>query len=112
MVREIEAGTPPATQHLEFPELVALARRLFRDATIKGVCFVLNNVADAETEDYLRQQLAEEGLEPLGVIHRNLTITRAWLRGEAIAGNGYARDADRLVTALEASERERALAAV
>jgi CO dehydrogenase maturation factor len=112
MVRAIKAGTPPATQHLGLPELVALAQRLFHDAAIKGACFVLNNVADAETERYLRQRLAEKGIEPLGVIRRDPTITRAWLRGEAIASNAFAVDAGRLVAALEAKEKEYLLSVV
>lgn len=102
MVREINAGTPPAIQHLEFPELAELAKRLFREARIKDVLFVLNKVADEETESYLRQQLAEEGIEPLGVIHRDPSITRAWLRGEAIEGEGIAADADEIVQSLHA----------
>lgn len=48
MIREIKAGTPPATEHLELPELAELARRLFREARIKEVFFLLNNVEDEE----------------------------------------------------------------
>jgi len=110
MVREINAGTPPATQHLEFPELAELARRLFRDARIKDVLFVLNKVADKETESYLRQELAKHDIEPLGVIHRDPSVTRAWLRGETIAGEGIAADAAEIVRSLEARVQARTLA--
>lgn len=104
MVRGIKAGTPPATEHLEFPELVELARRLFREAHIKGVRFVLNKVADEETERYLRQELAKEDIEPLGIIHHDASLGRAWLRGEAIGGDGLSADALEIVKALEANE--------
>ena len=107
MVREIKAGTPPATQHLEIPELADLARRLFREARIKDVHFVLNNVADEETEAYMRQELAEEGIEPLGVIRRSASISRSWLRGEPIAEDGVGGDVDQIVGALEAAQKAR-----
>lgn len=105
MVREIKAGTPPATQHLEFPELADLARRLFWEARIEDVHFVLNKVADKETEDYMRAKLAEEGIEPLGIIRRAPSISRAWLRGEPIAEDGVDGDADQIVEALEAAQK-------
>ncbi|MFW6070673.1 MAG: P-loop NTPase [bacterium] len=105
MVREIKAGTPPATQHLEFPELAELAKRLFWEARIEDVHFVLNKVGDKETEDYMRQQLAQEGIEPLGAIRRDASISRAWLRGEPIAEDGIDHDADHIVEALEAAQR-------
>lgn len=110
MVREIRAGTPPATQHLDFPELAEFARRLFRETRIKDVLFILNKVTDEETESYMRQKLAEQGVEPLGVIHRHTSISRAWLRGEPVADNGVADDAERIIEALEAGERARSLA--
>jgi CO dehydrogenase maturation factor len=105
MVREIKAGTPPATKHLEFPELADLARRLFWEARIEDVHFVLNKVADKETEDYMRQKLAEEGIEPLGIIRRAPSISRAWLRGEPIAEDGIDHDADQIVEVLEAGQK-------
>jgi CO dehydrogenase nickel-insertion accessory protein CooC1 len=102
MIREIRAGTPPATEHLDFPELAELARRLFREARIKDVFFLLNNVEDAETEGYLRQELAGRGIEPLGVIYRDPAIARAWLHGETIAGDDVPSDTRTLVGELEA----------
>jgi CO dehydrogenase nickel-insertion accessory protein CooC1 len=103
MIREIKAGTPPATQHLDFPELAELAIRLFREARVKDVFFLLNNIDDLETEDYLRQELAERGIEPLGVIRRDPAIARAWLHGESLAPSNPANDTSDLVGALERS---------
>jgi CO dehydrogenase maturation factor len=109
MIRAIRAGTPPATEHLDFPELAELARRLFREARIKGVFFLLNNVEDAETESYLRQELAAIGIEPLGVIYRDPAIARAWLHGEPIARDGVSCDTHTLVGELEASVQSHVL---
>jgi CO dehydrogenase nickel-insertion accessory protein CooC1 len=109
MIGEIKAGTPPATEHLEFPELAELARRLFKEARVKEVFFLLNNVEDEETEDFLRQALAERGIEPSGVIHRNPAIARAWLHGDPLIGGDLPGHADSLVSALEARVQAYAL---
>lgn len=106
MVREIRAGTPPATQHLEFPELAELARRLFREAHIKGVLFVLNRVTDDDTERYLRRALAEHNIEPLGIIHHDASVARAWLRGEALVETNVTADAEDIAMALETRHEE------
>jgi CO dehydrogenase nickel-insertion accessory protein CooC1 len=84
MVHQIKANTLPATEHLENPELVALANRIFIDAKIKDAFFVLNKVQNAEIEDYLREQLLEKGITPLGVIHDDPTISVAWLKGKPL----------------------------
>jgi CO dehydrogenase nickel-insertion accessory protein CooC1 len=84
MVQQIQADTLPATAHLANPELIALANRIFTDAKIKDVFFVLNKVPNAETEDYLREQLLEKDITPLGVIHEDPTISISWLKGNPI----------------------------
>ena len=100
MVDAIRTGAPPATSHLDFPELAELAKRLFRESSLKDVFFVLNRVPDDETEAYLRQKLAKYGIEPLGIIPRNDDIARAWLRGEAITEGLLWNDLDQFVEAL------------
>jgi CO dehydrogenase nickel-insertion accessory protein CooC1 len=116
MVVELQAGTPPATQHLEFPELAELARRLFREARVKQVYVVLNKVSSAAGEAYMREQLAGAGIEPLGVLRPNSRIARAWLRGEPLvedgagsgAGSGASSVGDWIAKAMEADQRVRA----
>jgi len=49
MVRQIKEGVLPATDHLESPELVEWANKIFDQARIKDVSIVLNNVRDEET---------------------------------------------------------------
>ena len=49
-VDQIRAGKLPATEHLQDPALVDTANRVFREAAIEGVLFVLNKISDSETE--------------------------------------------------------------
>lgn len=107
MVRELQAGAPPATQHLAFPELAALARQLYREARIKRVYVVLNKVAGAETEQYMRRQLAAKGIEPLGILRPNSAIAGAWLRGEPLVEDAAGTVGDWIAKALEADQRVR-----
>jgi CO dehydrogenase nickel-insertion accessory protein CooC1 len=81
MVQQIQVDTLPATAHLENPELVSLANKFFTESKIKAVFFVLNKVPNAETEDYLRKSLLEKNINPLGVIHKDPTISVSWLKG-------------------------------
>jgi CO dehydrogenase nickel-insertion accessory protein CooC1 len=84
MVERLHAGCLPATRHLESPELVGLAARLFREAPLRGVLFVLNRIADDETEAYLRRRLAACDISPIAAIRNDPEIERAWLTGTAI----------------------------
>jgi CO dehydrogenase nickel-insertion accessory protein CooC1 len=84
MVLKIQADDLPATAHLENPEMIDLANRIFTDANIKDVFFVLNKVPNAEIEDYLREKLLEKDITPLGTIHKDPTIPAAWLRGDPL----------------------------
>ena len=84
MVQQIQADILPATAHLGNPEMIALANRIFTDAKIKDVFFVLNKVPNAEIENYLREQLLEKEITPLGVIHEDPTISVAWLKGNPL----------------------------
>lgn len=85
MIQQIKGDELPATEHLEHEGLVALAQRIFTEAKIQDIYFILNRVPDEEIEIYLRDRLAEHGIEPLGVIHEDSTIPKAWLKGEPIA---------------------------
>lgn len=84
MVARLMAGEPPCTAHLESPQLVDMARTLYRNARVKGVQFVLNRVPDCETESFLRQHLASAGIEVCEVFDEDRSLARAWLRGDAL----------------------------
>jgi CO dehydrogenase nickel-insertion accessory protein CooC1 len=86
MIEDVRSGVPPATEHLEDLESVDLMTDLFRNARIRGLSFLLNRVDCEETEAYLRQALAQFGIEPAAVIPADSRIARSWLRGEPIDG--------------------------
>jgi CO dehydrogenase maturation factor len=102
MVDQIKIGRPPATQHLETPELVKWTKRIFSEATVKDVLVVLNRVRDEEVEGYVRKKLAEKGLEPIGVIHEDISIARSWLQGNLLRATNAQKDIERVVEKLEA----------
>ena len=104
MIDQLKAGIPPATAHMKSLELVQTARKIFREATIKGIRFVLNKVDDQETESYLRTKLAEKGIEPIGVIPRDPSISHSWLRGEPLDVAKTKEEAERIIDNLEAAE--------
>ena len=104
MVAQLKGGMLPATQHLESPELVELANRLFMGSAIQGALFVLNNVEDVETESYPKLKLAEKDIEPIAVFHRYSSVTTAWLKGTALDKDELVETAARVVSALEAAE--------
>jgi CO dehydrogenase nickel-insertion accessory protein CooC1 len=104
MVAQIKAGRLPATAHLRSPKLVEMAQRIFRKARIKGVLFVLNKIEDQETESYLRRKLEEEGIEPIGVVHRDPSISLSWLQGTPLDVSQTKKDVEKIVEELEAVE--------
>jgi CO dehydrogenase maturation factor len=104
MVKQMKAGKMPATAHLRNPELVAMARRIFGEAMIKDVLFVLNKIEDQEMEIYLRRKLDEEGIEPIGVIHRDPSISLSWLKGTPLDVTKTSQDIREIVEELEAAK--------
>ncbi len=102
MVDQIKAGGLPATKHLETPELVQWANRIFREATVKDVLVVLNRVRDEEMERYVRRKLAAKGLEPIGIIPEDPVIAMSWLEGTRLEMTNIREDVERIVKNLEA----------
>jgi len=104
MVDQIRAGMLPATAHLESPDLVAIANRVFKEARIKGVFFVLSQVDDEATKGYLREKLEEKGIRPIGIIHRDPSICLSWLKGLPLDVTETRKDLERIAGELEAAE--------
>lgn len=100
-VEQIQAGTPPATAHLEDPQLRTLARRIFRDARIRRVLVVANRVEGAVMERDLRNKLAQENLTPSDVVYADPLIAAAWLEGVALTRTPFGHQLRRVVAALE-----------
>jgi CO dehydrogenase nickel-insertion accessory protein CooC1 len=101
IIHQIAVGKPSATEHLESPELVALAQKLFREATIKDMVVVLNRVRNKEMEKVLREKLGEKSLNPIGAIHEDLSIVLNWLHGTPIESEDREREAMEIVDKLE-----------
>ena len=88
MVEQIKAGIPPATEHLETPELVASAMKIFRESKIEDVLVVLNKIRDEDMERYLRKELSKADIEPIGAIQEDPAIMLNWMEGSKLEGLG------------------------
>jgi CO dehydrogenase maturation factor len=104
MVARMKAKELPATMHLESPELVALANRIFIEANIKGVLCVMNNIHNTEIENYLRMRLSAKSIKPIGVIHEDLSMSTSWLKGLPLDGVKPKKEAEKIAQALETAE--------
>jgi CO dehydrogenase maturation factor len=104
MVSQMKAGKPPATNHLESPALVELARSIFRETKVKDVMVILNRVRDTEMEDYLMEKLSAGGITPIGIISEEPSLTVAWLRGTPLEWAGLRKEAELIFTTLENAE--------
>jgi CO dehydrogenase nickel-insertion accessory protein CooC1 len=104
MVARLKAMELPATMHLESPELVALANRIFIEARINGVLSVLNKVQNIEIENYLRKELSARSIEPIGIIYEDPLVSISWLKGKPLGGRDAQQEAQKIARALEASE--------
>lgn len=104
MVARMKAKELPATMHLESPELVALANRIFVEAQIKGVLCVMNKIQNAEIENYLRMKLSAKSINPIGVIHEDPSMSTSWLKGKPLEGKKPKLEAAKVAKALETAE--------
>lgn len=91
MLKQMRAGVPPATKHLETEEQAEMMRSLFRNASIRGFSVLLNRVESKETEKVLRNTLEAQGISPEAVLYAQPSICAAWLRGEPIGYTGESR---------------------
>lgn len=84
MITKIKEDVLPATAHLESAVLIALANRIFVEARIDQVYFVLNRIPNPRVEDFLREKLAAQDIEPVGSIREDPAIPLAWLEGHSL----------------------------
>jgi CO dehydrogenase nickel-insertion accessory protein CooC1 len=105
-LRRVQAGASPATAHIKDPALAEHAKRLYREAKVKGLFTILNRVADKEMEEYLRRRLADSDITPVAVVPQHKEITTAWLRGVSLPAHLGIEEAGAVIRELEVSERE------
>ncbi|MFC2054712.1 P-loop NTPase [Chloroflexota bacterium] len=104
LVEQIRAGKLPATMHLENNNLVSLANSLYRDARIKGVLVILNKIDGSDMENLIRVELLKRGIDPIGVVHENASISISWLKGLSLELSNSNRDIEIIVNAIQAQE--------
>ena len=104
MVAQIQADVLPATAHLEDPQLVAWANKIYVEAPIEDIWFVLNRVQDGEEEEYLRRKLEDRGIQPVGVIRQAPSISLSWLKGTPMKPEAALVEARRILERLERPE--------
>lgn len=101
MVSRIGEGELPATEHLESPELVEMANKIFLDAKIKDVLIILNKIKDKEMESYIKRELRKKGIEPIGTICEDPSVSLSWLMGKSLESVKAKIDVEKLVKRLE-----------
>jgi CO dehydrogenase nickel-insertion accessory protein CooC1 len=101
MVNQLKSGHPPATAHLEQPELVNLVNRLYCQARVKDVIFVLNRVDDEAIDRYMRDKLAQKGIHPISTVHRDSRLSMSWLKGDRLPPFRYQDELSKIIEALE-----------
>jgi CO dehydrogenase maturation factor len=104
LVEQIRAGKLPATMHLENNNMVSLANSLYRDARIKGVLVILNKIDGSDMENLIRVELLKRGIDPIGVVHKNASISISWLKGVSLELSNSNRDIEIIVNAIQAQE--------
>ncbi len=102
IVNQLKAGEMPFAVYMEdFDPHDLDCQPMVQDIKTPGVLFVLNKVQDELTEQFLRDKLAEKGIDPLGVIYEAVAVAMAGLMGESLIKSPAQVEADWIVQALE-----------
>jgi len=78
-----------------------LANKLFVEAKIKEVFCVMNRISDVGTEEYLREKLAQKGIEHIASISEDPSIPEAWLKSTRIQVNNAKDEIQKVIEVLE-----------
>ena len=68
---------------------------------------ILNRVTSPRAERELRAALKARGVDPIGALREDSSISMAWLQGAALRGTVARADAERVATMLERLGRTR-----
>lgn len=101
LIAQIKAGILPATKYLEEPELIDLMLMNYQKSRIKESFVLLNNVDGITTETFLKDKLLEKGINPVGVIDYNPSISLSWLKGLPLADINTEQEVYNIVRKIE-----------
>lgn len=101
IVNQLQKGELPVAPYSEDLGTWEMGYPLVQETKLPRVAFILNKVQDDLTEEFLRDKLAEYGIEPLGVIHNALALSMAGLMGEPLIKSPAHLEADWIIKALE-----------
>jgi len=101
MVDQIKADILPATAHLENPTLVAVANKIFTNAKIEHVFFVVNRIPNLEIENALGEKLTQRDIKPIGVIPEIPSIPFAWLTDAPVHAEKFSEQVRAIVDQFE-----------
>jgi CO dehydrogenase maturation factor len=104
MLEQIQADVLPATAHLQDPILISWANKIFTEARIENLWFVLNRIQNAEEEEYLCQELSRKGIKPIGVVHQDPSISHSWLMGIPMKSKEAMLEVHKILDKLENAE--------
>jgi CO dehydrogenase nickel-insertion accessory protein CooC1 len=104
-IAAIRRGVPPATRHLDRPELVDLALRIFQEARIRGAMAALCRVVAPADEAFLREALEGSGAAPVSVFAEDPAVAAQWLHGERLRSRSLAGAGSTLAREIEARAR-------
>lgn len=107
-IMAIRRGVPPATHHLDSPDLVNVAVQVYREARTRHVITVLNRVSTPAVEDQLRTAMEGSGAPPVAVFREDRIVGAQWLRGERLRSPQLAEAARILAQEIEAGANETA----
>jgi CO dehydrogenase nickel-insertion accessory protein CooC1 len=111
IVEQINIGVVPATGHLEDRALVEVANRMYKEAKIKGVSYVLNKIDSSGAEHVIRDRLQQGGITPIGVIHNDPVVSDGWLMGVPLDDIHSGQTVTQMLRNLETVIREKRIAA-
>lgn len=106
MVRQLQDGVLPPMDHLNNPEDIETATRMYREAKIKGLLFLLNKISSDRMELYLRGEMKKFGISPIAVIREDSSISESWLRGIFLDSKKTESSFFQVIMALETAERK------
>jgi CO dehydrogenase maturation factor len=104
MVKQIKNNVLPSTSHLESPELVMWANRVFQNASIERVFFIINRVPNERIESQLLEKLVKKGIKPIGILHEYPEIALSWLEGSEVGKEDIFFEMDQIVNELEKAD--------